>query len=50
MKRIKILAILLSSIVLTACGLKAELYLPDDAPLPTEPIENIENTTIDTQP
>lgn len=49
MNRFKILAILLSSIVLTACGLKADLYLPKKAPMPTEPIESVENTSMESQ-
>lgn len=49
MNRFKILAILASSIVLTACGLKGELYLPEKAPMPTESIQSIESATIDSQ-
>ncbi len=47
MNRFKILAILASSILLTACGLKGELYLPEKAPMPTESIQSVEGTTID---
>lgn len=49
MNRFKILAILFSSILLTACGLKSGLYMPQKAPMPTESIESVENTTVDTQ-
>ncbi len=43
MKSLKILTILLATALVTACGYKSSLYLPEKGTIPTESIQNVEN-------
>ena len=49
MKHLKIVAILAACMIVSACGLKADLYLPQPTEAPTQSVEYFEDSSVATQ-